>query len=217
LEKLTSDIELTEAQITGIDKDNEVKSEQVLMSIFERQYIQPKQLEKLEEAIELEPTQDIQVLLNGSKDRLVKDAQIAESDKKVLLLQEQIESENKNNELHGVIDKQKLDIEAGTALTGAQEAEVLSKTIRDNANSLVQREVMAAQTELYNRQKDGFDDNKNLKLFEAQLDAYGMVYSSVGGFESLPNVLNNDNIANLYEAISGLVPVITSPTDTTVT
>ena len=50
--------ELVDAQIVGADYDNQVKSEQVSMSIYERTYIQPKQLEKLESDILLSKEQE---------------------------------------------------------------------------------------------------------------------------------------------------------------
>ena len=51
--KLESDITMTDAQVVGISKDNLVKDEQVLMSVFERTVVQPKELEKLQEEVSL--------------------------------------------------------------------------------------------------------------------------------------------------------------------
>ena len=68
-----------DAQITGINKDNEVKTEQVLMSVFEREFIQPKNLEKLETDIDVATRQIIVTEAQSSKDILVKDAQIAQT------------------------------------------------------------------------------------------------------------------------------------------
>lgn len=51
--KLESDITVTDAQVVGISKDNLVKDEQVLMSVFERTVVQPKELEKLQEEVSL--------------------------------------------------------------------------------------------------------------------------------------------------------------------
>ena len=51
--KLESDITVTDAQVVGISKDNLVKDEQVLMSVFERTVVQPKELKKLQEEIGL--------------------------------------------------------------------------------------------------------------------------------------------------------------------
>jgi hypothetical protein len=58
-------IELKDAQIEGIGYDNQVKVEQVRMSQFEREFIQPKQLEKIDAEIG-----------SISKDNDVKDEQI---------------------------------------------------------------------------------------------------------------------------------------------
>ena len=51
--KLESDITMTDAQVVGISKDNLVKDEQVLMSVFERTVVQPKEFEKLQEEVSL--------------------------------------------------------------------------------------------------------------------------------------------------------------------
>lgn len=51
--KLESDITVTDAQVVGISKENLVKDEQVLMSVFERTVVQPKELEKLQEEVSL--------------------------------------------------------------------------------------------------------------------------------------------------------------------
>ena len=51
--KLESDVTMTDAQVVGISKENLVKDEQVLMSVFERTVVQPKELEKLQEEVSL--------------------------------------------------------------------------------------------------------------------------------------------------------------------
>ena len=73
-------------------------------------------------------------------------------------------------------------------------------------NGVSEREIKTSQKNLYNRQEQGFDDNLNLKLFEAQLDVYGMAWSSVGGFgtaddTALPAAFNGTNITALYNSI----------------
>lgn len=53
-------------------------------------------------------------------------------------------------------------------------------------SGVVQREVMAAQRDLYERQKNAFDDNKYQKLFETQLNYNGMIFQDATD----PDVLN---------------------------
>ena len=43
-------------------------------------------------------------------------------------------------------------------------------------NAAKQREVLQAQKELYKRQKAGFDDNKQQKILDAQLNAWGITF-----------------------------------------
>ena len=56
---IRANAQLTDALLTsgeqriGMQKDNEVKTEQVLMSVFEREFIQPKNLESIEKDIEV--------------------------------------------------------------------------------------------------------------------------------------------------------------------
>lgn len=58
-EQISSDVsykdkqkELVDSQIIGSNYDNEAKSEAVIKSVYERTYIQPKQLEKITQEIE---------------------------------------------------------------------------------------------------------------------------------------------------------------------
>jgi len=53
---------------------------------------------------------------------------------------------------------------------------------------------------LYARQRAGFDENKNQKLFEAQLNSWGLMYSS-GMMTELPSIISNDELSTLYHSI----------------
>lgn len=139
-------------------------------------------------------------------DVALRDAQIAEINAKIALITEQTESEAKQNAVDGVIDKQILDLVAATELKAAQKATETDKL--DTAG--IQRDVLAAQESLYTRQEKGFDDNKKLKLFEAQLDVYGMLWSSVGGFDptdpaddqsAIPTAFSGGEITTLYNSL----------------
>lgn len=69
-------------------------------------------------------------------------------------------------------------------------------------NSEKQREVMGAQKELYDRQREAFDDNKYQKLFEAQLNYNGMVFQDADA----PDVLNialQSHVNDVYNKIIG--------------
>ena len=64
-------------------------------------------------------------------------------------------------------------------------------------NGAKDRAMKDAQTALYVRQTAGFDDNKNQKLFEAQLNSWGLMYSS-GTLTDVPGIISNDAVSTLY-------------------
>ena len=79
--------------------------------------------------------------------------------------------------------------QAGIAVTNKQ-AENLTKDIA----------VKDANIALLNRQKEGFDDNKYQKLFEAQMNAWALMYSS-GLLSDKPQIISNDSASSLYNAL----------------
>jgi len=68
-----------------------------------------------------------------------------------------------------------------------------TRTARDDANAEKQRE-------LTTRQIDGFDDNLRQKLFEAQMNAWAMMFSS-GLLETMPCFIAGDEATELYKGI----------------
>ena len=61
-------------------------------------------------------------------------------------------------------------------------------------------EVKQANIDLLNRQKEGFDDNKHQKLFEAQMNAWALMFSS-GLLTTKPEIISNDSASSLYNAL----------------
>ena len=61
-------------------------------------------------------------------------------------------------------------------------------------------DVKQANIDLLNRQKEGFDDNKYQKLFEAQMNAWALMFSS-GLLETKPQVISNDSASALYNTL----------------
>lgn len=61
-------------------------------------------------------------------------------------------------------------------------------------------EVKDAQIALYNRQREGFDDNKYQKLFEAQMNSWALMYSS-GLLNDKPSIISNDSVSELYNVL----------------
>ena len=60
--------------------------------------------------------------------------------------------------------------------------------------------VKQANIDLLNRQREGFDDNKYQKLFEAQMNAWALMFSS-GLLETKPSIISNDSASTLYNTL----------------
>ena len=61
-------------------------------------------------------------------------------------------------------------------------------------------DVKQANIDLLNRQKEGFDDNKYQKLFEAQMNAWALMFSS-GLLTTQPSIISNDSASALYNTL----------------
>lgn len=89
-----------------------------------------------------------------------------------------------------LVEKQ---IEQGTA--------TLTKMADDLTTAAKQRASIEKQTELYQRQKEGFDDNKYQKLFESQINAWGLMFSS-GLLTEKPSIITSDKVSSLYNELT---------------
>ena len=96
-------------------------------------------------------------------------------------------------------------------ITGAEYAEVylvtmqtaISESMRFLLNkdqSTKDLEVKQANIDLLNRQREGFDDNKYQKLFEAQMNAWALMFSS-GLLTDKPSIISNDSASSLYNTL----------------
>ena len=59
----------------------------------------------------------------------------------------------------------------------------------------------AKQRNLYQRQIEGFDDNKYQKLFESQLSSWGLMFSS-GMLTEKPSIITGDEVSKLYTKLT---------------
>ena len=96
-------------------------------------------------------------------------------------------------------------------ITGAEYAEVYlgtmqsaiseaMKYILQKDNLIKDEELKQANIDLLNRQKQGFDDNKYQKLFEAQMNAWALMFSS-GLLTTKPEIISNDSASSLYNTL----------------
>ena len=84
---------------------------------------------------------------------------------------------------------------------------VVNTVLTESIKFLLQKEasvknldLIDAQEDLYKRQIQVFDDNKYQKLFEAQMNAWALMFSS-GLLESKPSIISNDSASSLYNTL----------------
>ena len=74
------------------------------------------------------------------------------------------------------------------------------KYIMQKDNLIKDEDLKQANIDLLNRQKEGFDDNKHQKLFEAQMNAWALMFSS-GLLTTKPEIISNDSASSLYNTL----------------
>ena len=85
------------------------------------------------------------------------------------------------------------DLEVKTKDLGVKQAQI-DKLIDDLLTA-------AKQRDLYQRQIEGFDDNKYQKLFESQLSSWGLMFSS-GMLTEKPSIITGDKVSQLYTKLT---------------
>lgn len=86
------------------------------------------------------------------------------------------------------------------ALNAAQENKLACDCC--NASKIADADVLlkAQQGELYERQRQGFDDNARQKLFEAQMNGFSMVFGDTA-LEEVVAPMNEQQICETYNAV----------------
>ena len=74
------------------------------------------------------------------------------------------------------------------------------KYIMQKDNLIKDEDLKQANIDLLNRQREGFDDNKHQKLFEAQMNAWALMFSS-GLLTTKPEIISNDSASSLYNTL----------------
>ena len=161
-------------------------------------------------------------LLN--KDQIIKDldlkqAQIAamESDTLIKSVQSAKDLELKTKEIE-VKSQQILTMKNDDSIKSVQSAKDLELKQAQINVALEEKKLKAAQADAYplqsakdilvkqanvdllNRQREGFDDNKYQKLFEAQMNAWALMFSS-GLLTTKPSIISNDSASALYNTL----------------
>ena len=69
--------------------------------------------------------------------------------------------------------------------------------VLEKDNKSKQAEMTEAQIALYDRQRQGFDDNKYQKLLETQMNSWALMFSS-GLLTEKPSIITSDQVSILY-------------------
>lgn len=107
---------------------------------------------------------------------------------------ENIKIQNQTSRITGA---EYAEVYLGTMQTAISEA---MKFLLNKDQSTKDLEVKQANIDLLNRQREGFDDNKYQKLFEAQMNAWALMFSS-GLLETKPSIISNDSASALYNTL----------------
>ena len=107
---------------------------------------------------------------------------------------ENIKIQNQTSRITGA---EYAEVYLGTMQTAISES---MKYILQKDNLIKDEELKQANIDLLNRQKEGFDDNKYQKLFEAQMNAWALMFSS-GLLTDKPTIISNDSASTLYNTL----------------
>lgn len=107
---------------------------------------------------------------------------------------ENIKIQNQTSRITGA---EYAEVYLGTMQTAISEA---MKFLLNKDQSTKDLEVKQANIDLLNRQREGFDDNKYQKLFEAQMNAWALMFSS-GLLTTQPSIISNDSASSLYNTL----------------
>ena len=107
---------------------------------------------------------------------------------------ENIKIQNQTSRITGA---EYAEVYLGTMQTAISES---MKYILQKDNLIKDEELKQANIDLLNRQKEGFDDNKYQKLFEAQMNAWALMFSS-GLLTTKPQIISNDSASALYNTL----------------
>ena len=133
---------------------------------------------------------EFEIEIKVPKELELLNSQVELAGQEVLVKMEQVE------QLKAQVEQLKAQTEqavAQTALLTRQQLELELNGVADRASK-------EAQTSLYTRQEQGFDDNKNQKLFEAQMNAWSLMFSS-GMLKEKPEIITSKAVDDLYNKI----------------
>jgi hypothetical protein len=179
-------IQYDEGKIKGVDYANVyMESLQTVLQQSIEFVLREKLVEAQIEGIKMDNIVkefEIEVKIPKELEMLNKQVELAEQE--VLVKKEQVEQ-----------------LKAQTEQAVAQTALLTRQQLELELNGVADRASKEAQTSLYIRQEKGFDDNKNQKLFEAQMNAWSLMFSS-GMLTDKPSIITDKAVDALYDKIN---------------
>jgi len=161
------------------DKEIEVKQAQILQ-------LQAATLNTQEDT-KFKSAQAVAYPLQSAKDLVVKSQQIL-----TMINDDNIKQEQSAKDL--LVKQTNIDVGLEEKRLKAAQADIYP--FQSTKDLLVKQ----ANIDLLNRQKEGFNDNKYQKLFEAQMNAWALMFSS-GLLETKPSIISNDSASALYNTL----------------
>ena len=206
---------LTEAQVDDVLKGTLLKQEQIDASQADTTRNDNESVAKIATMNEQIAASQIEMSIKldqAGKDLLIKQEQIDELVKKQELMQEQINASQIEVSLK--IDQTAKELQVKDEQIASSQAETIIKqdgSAADIKLKAAQTDKLAAdidnvdaQRALYDRQRQGFDDNKYQKLLDTQTNAWALMFSS-GMLEAsqLPVAISGAQLTDVYELASG--------------
>ena len=194
-DNLMKDIEVKQANIdvlTG-QKDNLLKDLEVKQADINLTTQQKVNLVTDNELKEANIVLTTQQKVNLVTDNALKEANILLTNQQADNLIKDIAVKQANIEL---TTQQTANLITDNALKEAN----IDLTNQQAANLTKDLDVKQSNIDLLNRQREGFDDNKHQKLFEAQMNAWALMFSS-GLLTDKPTIISNDSASTLYNTL----------------
>ena len=178
-----------EKEIELLDKEINFKTQQILTETEQTTLVKENHEKVAYETDYILPSQKAQI---DSQKVLVDQQKLTEIEN-TTLVKEKHETEEKNNMLNGLQDRQNALLVAQKdgviAETARQDLETTERIAASQANTTLKQQLGDAQEQLYIRQKTGLDDDAQFKVFKTLVDL-----RTTGMTQEMPGLKNGTNI-----------------------
>ena len=176
-----------------------------LQSVIQQSMQYLLQEKQVEAQTDLLVTQKEEAVLNGTKDRLLKDKQTAEIEAKTQLTVDQDSELLLNGAKDRILkDEQLVKLKEEVDLLQTQDSEM-------QLDGISKRNTEAAQKLLVDRQTKGFDDDANQKLLKQVLDSWSVGFSVSQTAVAVPDTIKVDTVDSVMkQAMTNLDMTVTA-------